>query len=328
MKALVLFSGGLDSMIAVKLLTNQGIEVLAVYIDIGFNFDEEKVEILRKRAKAVGADFKVVDIRNEYLQNVLFSPKYGYGKNFNPCIDCHGYMFKTALAMMQSEGASFIATGEVIGQRPMSQRRDAMVNVKKEAGDKDDLILRPMSALLMKETKPEREGWVDRSKLLGISGRERKHQMALAKEFGFSEFESPGGGCLLTMQSFANKIRDFIKFDPNMSVEDIQLLRIGRHLRLANGTKMVIGRDENDNKKLLNLINKKFIRIKFHTRIVGGISLINADYNETDLEFAARLALTYARTNPQQTYGVSIGGVNLQTKPFPDKNVAQAYIVS
>ena len=212
MKALVLFSGGLDSMISIKLLASQGIEVTAIHIDIGFSGDEKKAEILRRRANEAGAEFKIVDIRNEYLREVLFTPKHGYGKHFNPCIDCHGYMFKTALAMMSAEGASFIATGEVIGQRPMSQRRDAMVQVKNAAGDEDDLILRPMSAQLMKPTKPEREGWVDRSKLLGISGRDRKRQLALAKEFGFSEFETPGGGCLLTIESLSNKIKDLIKF--------------------------------------------------------------------------------------------------------------------
>ena len=122
MKALALFSGGLDSMLAVKLIVSQGIEVLALNMDIGFSGKDDKSEIMRRRAAAAGANFKSVDIRSEYLRQVLFEPKYGYGKHFNPCIDCHGYMFKTALAMLQSEGASFIITGEVLGQRPMSQR--------------------------------------------------------------------------------------------------------------------------------------------------------------------------------------------------------------
>jgi tRNA methyl transferase len=328
MKALVLFSGGLDSMISIKLLTSQGIEVTAIHIDIGFSGDEKKAEILRHRANEAGADFKIIDIRNEYLQNVLFNPKHGYGKHFNPCIDCHGYMFKTALAMLKSEGANFIATGEVIGQRPMSQRRDAMAHVKNEAGDEEDLILRPMSALLMKETRPEREGWVDRKKLLGISGRDRKRQLALAKEFGFSEFQTPGGGCLLTIESFSNKIRDFIKFDPNMSVDDMQLLRIGRHLRLKNGTKMVIGRDENDNEKLLKLNNKKFVQIKFLDNIVGAVSLIDINFNDNDLEFAARLALTYAKTNASKSYNLSVCEKKFLVQPFCDKAVAQQYFVN
>ena len=328
MKALVLFSGGLDSMISIKLLTGQDIEVTAIHIDIGFSGDEKKAEILRRRANEAGAEFKIVDIRNEYLREVLFTPKHGYGKHFNPCIDCHGYMFKTALAMMSAEGASFIATGEVIGQRPMSQRRDAMVQVKNAAGDEDDLILRPMSAQLMKPTKPEREGWVDRSKLLGISGRDRKRQLALAKEFGFSEFKTPGGGCLLTIESFSNKIKDFIKFDPDMTSADMQLLRIGRHLRLANGTKMVIGRDENDNAKLLALNNPKFTQIKFDEGVVGATSLVDAKFNESDLEFAVRLALAYTKTDKDAAVRTRVGEREICVKPFESKEPAQEFFVN
>ena len=328
MKALVLFSGGLDSMIAIKLLTTQGIDVTAIHIDIGFSGDEKKAEILRRRANEAGAEFKIVDIRNEYLREVLFTPKHGYGKHFNPCIDCHGYMFKTALAMMSAEGASFIATGEVIGQRPMSQRRDAMAQVKNAAGDEEDLILRPMSAQLMKPTKPEREGWVDRSKLLGISGRDRKRQLALAKEFGFSEFETPGGGCLLTIESFSNKIKDFVKFDPDMTSADMQLLRIGRHLRLANGTKMVIGRDENDNAKLLALNNPKFTQIKFDESVVGATSLVEAKFNESDLEFAVRLALAYTKADKDAAVRARIGEREICVKPFESKEPAQGFFVN
>lgn len=315
-------------MISIKLLTGQGIEVTAIHIDIGFSGDEKKAEILRRRANEAGAEFKIVDIRNEYLREVLFTPKHGYGKHFNPCIDCHGYMFKTALAMMSAEGASFIATGEVIGQRPMSQRRDAMAKVKNAAGDEDDLILRPMSAQLMKPTKPEREGWVDRSKLLGISGRDRKRQFALAKEFGFSEFETPGGGCLLTIESFSNKIKDFVKFDPDMTSADMQLLRIGRHLRLANGTKMVIGRDENDNAKLLALNNPKFTQIKFDEGVVGATSLVEAKFNESDLEFAVRLALAYTKTDKDAAVRARIGEREICVKPFESKEPAQEFFVN
>ena len=315
-------------MISIKLLTTQGIEVTAIHIDIGFSGDEKKAEILRRRANEAGAEFKIVDIRNEYLREVLFTPKHGYGKHFNPCIDCHGYMFKTALAMMRSEGADFIATGEVIGQRPMSQRRDAMAQVKNAAGDEEDLILRPMSAQLMKPTKPEREGWVDRSKLLGISGRDRKRQLALAKEFGFSEFETPGGGCLLTIESFSNKIKDFVKFDPDMTSADMQLLRIGRHLRLANGTKMVIGRDENDNAKLLALNNPKFTQIKFDEGVVGATSLVEAKFNESDLEFAVRLALAYTKTDKDAAVRARIGEREICVKPFESKEPAQGFFVN
>ena len=152
MKALALFSGGLDSMLAIKLIVSQGIEVLALNMDIGFSGKDDKSEIMRRRAAAAGADFKSVDIRSEYLRQVLFEPKYGYGKHFNPCIDCHGYMFKTALTMLQSEGASFIITGEVLGQRPMSQRAQALAQVGGLSGDEEGLILRPLCAKLLPPT--------------------------------------------------------------------------------------------------------------------------------------------------------------------------------
>ena len=152
MKALALFSGGLDSMLAVKLIVSQGIKVLALNMDIGFGGKDDKSEIMRRRAAAAGADFKSVDIRSEYLRQVLFEPKYGYGKHFNPCIDCHGYMFKTALAMLQSEEASFIITGEVLGQRPMSQRAQALAQVGGLSGDEEGLILRPLCAKLLPPT--------------------------------------------------------------------------------------------------------------------------------------------------------------------------------
>jgi len=258
MKALALFSGGLDSMLSMKIISDQNIEVVALYMDTGFGVDEEKHEVLRRRAALAGANLKVVDMRNEYLRDVLFNPKYGYGKQFNPCIDCHGYMFKTALNMLKSENANFIITGEVVGQRPMSQRRDALFQVKRLADDEDDLVLRPMCAKLLPPTKPEREGWVDREKLLDISGRDRKPQLALAKEFGFEDFATPGGGCLLTIESFAVKIKDYLKFDKEMRDIDVTWLKLGRHLRLVDGAKMIIGRDESDNNALLAHPNDKF----------------------------------------------------------------------
>ena len=231
MKALALFSGGLDSMISIKLLTDQGVEVTALHIDIGFGGKDDKSEILKSRANMVGADLEIVNSREQFVQEILFNPKYGYGKNFNPCIDCHGNMFRIAKALLQKHNASFIITGEVIGQRPMSQRSEAIKNVTKLAGDEEGgLILRPMSAKLMTPTIAEKNGWVDREKLLDIEGRSREVQLRLAKEYGFEEYESPGGGCLLTESAFEKKIRDIMEHD-KFTVEDIDLLKAGRHLR-------------------------------------------------------------------------------------------------
>ena len=328
MKALALFSGGLDSMLSMKIISDQGIEVVALYMDTGFGVDEEKHEVLRRRAALAGANLKVVDMRNEYLRDVLFNPKYGYGKQFNPCIDCHGYMFKTALNMLKSENANFIITGEVVGQRPMSQRRDALFQVKRLADDEDDLVLRPMCAKLLPPTKPEREGWVDREKLLDISGRDRKPQLALAKEFGFEDFATPGGGCLLTIESFAVKIKDYLKFDKEMRDIDVTWLKLGRHLRLVDGAKMIIGRDESDNNALLAHPNDKFEQIKFKESddIVGAVSFISRNASKADKELAARLALAYTKASKDDEFEVSIANEKFIIKP-EDKKLAQEFFV-
>ena len=328
MKALALFSGGLDSMLSMKIISDQGIEVVALYMDAGFGVDEEKHEVLRRRAALAGDSLKVVDMRNEYLRDVLFNPKYGYGKQFNPCIDCHGYMFKTALNMLKSENANFIITGEVVGQRPMSQRRDALFQVKRLADDEDDLVLRPMCAKLLPPTKPEREGWVDREKLLDISGRDRKPQLALAKEFGFEDFATPGGGCLLTIESFAVKIKDYLKFDKEMRDIDVTWLKLGRHLRLPDGSKMIIGRDESDNNALLAHPNDKFEQVKFKESddIVGAVSFISKNASQADKELAARLALAYTKANKNDEFEVSIANEKFIIKP-EDKKLAQEFFV-
>ncbi len=190
MRALALFSGGLDSMLAVKLITEQGIDVTALYIDIGFGSKQERAELLASRAKMVGAEFEIVDTKEQFISEILFDPKYGYGKNFNPCIDCHANMFRIAKALMPTYDARFIVTGEVVGQRPMSQRAEAIRNVTRLAGDEEGgLILRPLSAKLMAPTVPEKEGWVDRERLLGIEGRGREIQLQLAEKYGFEEYE-------------------------------------------------------------------------------------------------------------------------------------------
>lgn len=327
MRALALFSGGLDSMIAIKLIASQGIEVVALHMDTGFGVDKEKFAVLERRARLAGANFKVVDIRNKYLQEVLFNPKFGYGKQFNPCIDCHGYMFKVALKMLKDENAEFIITGEVLGQRPMSQRKEALNQVRKLATDEDELVLRPMCAKLLEPTKPEREGWVDRERLLSFSGRDRKPQLALAKEFGWEDYATPGGGCLLTIESFAVKIKDYLKFDKDMRDIDVEWLKLGRHLRLKNGAKMIIGRDESDNNALLAQPNDKFYEIKFDDEIVGAASFIDINADSSDLELACRLALAYTKAPKGKSVEVSVNEQKFNVVPFDDKSAAQEFLV-
>ena len=326
MRALALFSGGLDSMISVKLITEQGIDVTALHIDMGFGSSKDKSEILKKRAEMVGADLEIVNIREQFVEEILFDPKYGYGKNFNPCIDCHGNMFRVAKGLMPKYGASFIITGEVIGQRPMSQRADAIRNVTKLAGDEEGgIILRPMSAKLMTPTIPEKEGWVDREKLLGIEGRNREVQLRLAKEWGFEEYESPGGGCLLTESSFEQKIKDVIAHE-KFTVADIDVLKVGRHLRLPDGTRLVIGRNKEDNEQIKQIENDKFVFARAND-IAGPISLISKNASQSDKELAAKLILTYTKTPHESEGSVTIGDEVIKAFPFENKSYAQQYFV-
>jgi tRNA-specific 2-thiouridylase len=322
MRALALFSGGLDSMIAVKLLTLQGIDVTALYIDVGFGKSDDKSELLEKRAKMVGANFEMIDAKKQFVQDVLFNPKYGYGKNFNPCIDCHANMLRIALSLLQEYDAKFVVTGEVIGQRPMSQRADAIKNVTKLAGDEESLILRPLSAKLMPLTKPELEGWVNREKLLGVSGRNRDMQLNLAKKWGFSEFESPGGGCLLTEEAMAEKIKEHLEYD-EFIVEDIDILKVGRHLRLPNGAKLIIGRNKDDNEKIKKITNPKYIFARA-LDIPSPLCLINKSSNNGDKLLASKLILTYTKAKKGK---VKIGEEEFEAEAFESKEMAKEYFV-
>lgn len=324
-KALALFSGGLDSMIAVKLMTLQGIEVTAIHMDIGFGSRTDVSEIMERRANMAGADFKMIDVRDEYISKILFDPKYGYGKHFNPCIDCHGYMFRVAKALLPKYNADFMVTGEVIGQRPMSQRADAMRSVKKLALDEEDLILRPLCAKNMEETKPEKEGWVQREKLLDISGRGRETQLKLAKEFGWEDFQSPGGGCLLTDPRFALKMKEFLNHD-SLHVEDIDILKNGRHLRLPDGAKLVIGRNKEENEFLENAINDKFQKIKAD-EIPGPFSLLSKNASHADIQIAAKAILTFNKTSHEINYNVFVGENTVEASPFKTREEAHQFFV-
>lgn len=323
-KAISLFSGGLDSMISIKLMTDQGIDVTAIHIKTGFGGTKDVSDILEKRAKIAGANFRIIDVREEYIQKVLFDPKYGYGKHFNPCIDCHGYMFTVGKAIMRELGASFIFTGEVLGQRPMSQRHDAMKQVANIADDKEEkLILRPLSAKLMEETTPELEGWVDREKLYDISGRSREKQLSLAASFGWEDYQSPGGGCLLTEAHYSDRIREFIAHDDSFDIGDIEILKFGRQFRLPGGAKLAVGRDEEDNAGLDAIQSEKYMMLKLP--IAGPHSLMSRDASPEDKALAAKLAITYVKSSADESYEVEVGEEMISVSPFAEKKDAQAY---
>ena len=325
-KCLSLFSGGLDSMIAVKLMTLQDIEVIALNINIGFGSKIDTTELMKKRAELSGARFEAIDVRDTYIKDILFSPKFGYGKNFNPCIDCHGFMFRVAMGLLEKYNASFLVTGEVVGQRPMSQRVDALQSVKKLAGDEDGLILRPLSAKVMKPTKPELEGWVDREKLLGINGRGREVQLSLAKEYGWDDFEKPGGGCLLTDINFTKKMRDFVKHD-KLEVEDIEVLKNGRQLRLEDGAKLIIGRNQEENKRIEEIKSNKYIFIKAKD-IPGPTSLLSVNASEKDINLALKAILTFSKTEKNRKYDIMFGEKIVSETPYENRGDLQKYFIT
>jgi tRNA-specific 2-thiouridylase len=317
MKAIALFSGGLDSTLAMKLIIDQGIEVLAININTGFGSTKDRLEHMQSMCKQVGAELKIIDIQSEFLQDVLFDPKHGYGKNFNPCIDCHAKMFAVAKRVMESEGASFLISGEVMGQRPMSQNKDALQTVLNESNC-DGLLLRPLSAKMLAPTIAEQNGWVDREKLEGITGRSRDRQLEMVKEIGLDDFESPGGGCLLTDENFAKKMFDFIKYD-KFEVKDIPVMKFGRHFRLDDGAKLVVGRNKEENAHLQEIDNDKFSHIRT-VGLPGPHALLSKNATQKDTKTASRIILTYCKTNTDNRYKLSIDGTEVDETPYASKD--------
>ena len=324
MTAIALFSGGLDSTLAMKLIIDQGIEVLAVNINTGFGSTKERLEHMQKICNQVGAELRIIDIESEYLQDVLFDPKHGYGKNFNPCIDCHAKMFAVAKRIMEAEGASFLISGEVVGQRPMSQNKDALQTVLYESNC-DGLLLRPMSALCLAPTIAEEKGWVDREKLEGITGRSRERQLELLQEMGLSDFESPGGGCLLTDENFGKKMFDFIKYD-TFEVKDIPVMKFGRHFRLSDGAKLVIGRNQEENKYLQDIENEKYYHLKT-VGVPGPHALLSKSATEDDKNLASSAVLTYCKTDVNNTYTVAYDGSEVTAMPFESREAMKPFTI-
>ena len=261
-KALSLFSGGLDSILATRLIMAQGIEVEAVqFVTPFFNYriladvERHQAEIKKK----YGINVIVEDISKGYLK-LLHNPAHGFGKNFNPCIDCKIMMLSRAKQMLVERGASFLITGEVLGQRPMSQRRDTLNVIERDSGTKS-ILLRPLSAQLMTETEAEKQGWVDRSKLLRMSGRGRSAQIALAREYGITDFPAPAGGCILADPILSRRIQKLYSgesaFVPaDISVTDVRMLLVGRQFMLPAGGWLIVGRDEKENDRILSLATR------------------------------------------------------------------------
>ena len=324
MKAIALFSGGLDSTLAMKMMIDQGIEVLALNISTGFGSTKDRLEHMQSMCDQVGAELKIGDIESEFLQDVLFDPKHGYGKNFNPCIDCHAKMFSVAKRIMEAEGASFLISGEVMGQRPMSQNKDALQTVLNESNC-DGLLLRPMSALRLTPTIAEEKGWVDRNRLEGITGRSRERQLEMVKEIGLENFESPGGGCLLTDENFAKKMFDFIKHD-KFEVKDIPIMKFGRHLRLSDGAKLVVGRNQEENGYLQDIENDKYYHIKT-VGLPGPHAMLSKNASDLDKETSAKIILTYCKTSVENSYTLSFDGEETSASPLHSREDIKPFTI-
>jgi tRNA U34 2-thiouridine synthase MnmA/TrmU len=290
-KAVSLFSGGLDSILATRLIVNQGIEVIA--FNVKTPFCVSKKDGLSEAETAIvqlSVPLKVVTVDKDYIR-MLRKPKYGYGKNINPCIDCKIFILKQAVKYAKEVGADFLFTGEVLGERPMSQHGPALRTIEKEAGLKDEL-LRPLSAKLLQETMAEQKGLVDRSRLMAISGRSRKPQFQLAKEFGITSYPSPAGGCLLTCEEYSKKLCDLFEHKKVVSGADAVLLRFGRHFRVGKN-KVVVGRNEAENKTLRVLKGKNDYFFELPD-IVGPITLLQGVKTKEVILVAAQLTAFYS----------------------------------
>ncbi len=307
-KAVALISGGLDSLLAAKVIQDQGIHVEGLNFFTGFCVEGHTHAIRAKdRAKPkrnnalwvaeqLGIKLHIIDISEPY-KDIVINPKHGYGQNLNPCLDCKIFMVNQAKAwgFMQDNDFDFIITGEVIGQRPKSQRKETMPIIARESGA-DDLLLRPLCALNLPESRPEREGWVKRENLYGFHGRNRKPQMALAQHFGFSDYAQPAGGCcFLTDKNYSNKLADLwqARGTREYSLDDIMLLKIGRHIRPNERFKMIVGREEGEN-NYLEGYRKVFTHLRIESH-AGPLCLIDGQPTAEDLGLAARIAARYSQ---------------------------------
>ena len=289
-KAIGLLSGGLDSILATEMILKQGIEVTAFNVRSPFCLCKKDGCAAVDAAKQLNVPLKVVAAGNEYLR-MLRKPKHGYGRNMNPCIDCRIFLFKRAKKYAKETGADFIFTGEVLDERPMSQHYPAMMLIEKESGLKGKIV-RPLSAKLLPETAVEKKGLVDRSKLMDIEGRSRKPQFKLAEEYNIKDFPCPAGGCLLTYEEYAKKIRDLFTHKKRVSMSDIALLRIGRHFRLTKN-KFIVGRDEAENKLLIARKTKNEYYFELPD-IVGPITILQGPKTKSAIETAAKLTAFYS----------------------------------
>ncbi len=292
-RAVVLLSGGLDSILAIRILQEQGVEVEAVNFQTIFTCCRDNAA---RAAHDLNVRLTVLEQGDDYVELVR-RPRYGYGKGANPCVDCRIYMFRHARTFMHEIGATFVASGEVLGQRPMSQKRRDLDIIARQSG-LDSLLLRPLSALLLPPTHPETTGQVDRSRLYAFAGRSRKGLIRLAKHFGLKDIPSPSTGCALTEKTFAGKVHDLIRIDSHSQRWDFELLNVGRHLRIDTRTKAIVGRNASENESLDTMFRAPQSRgsaLFVPDNFAGPTVMLVGPPTESALQFAGALLLRYTK---------------------------------
>ena len=271
--------------------------------------------------------FKVVDITERHLE-VVKHPKHGYGGNMNPCIDCHALMFRIAGEMLESEGASFIFSGEVMGQRPMSQNKKALRLVAAESG-LEGLLLRPLSAKCLSPTIPEEKGWVQRDQLKGFQGRSRKPQMQMAIDLGLDDYPAPAGGCMLTERGFSRRLKDLLSSKSEVLVNQLETLKLGRHFRISASAKIVVGRDKRENERLRDLAEKEDIILNTVT-VPGPTVLMSGSLLTEAIDLAAGITLSYSDAQEGEIQEVRIMGPGINrvaSTTVPDKKIFKGFMV-
>lgn len=295
MRAVSLLSGGLDSLLATRVILEQGIEVEAVnFVSVFCTCTPKRsgCSAARTAVQQLGVPLHALNTTEEFLR-IVQSPRHGYGRNMNPCLDCRILMFRKAKELMKKVGAQFLVTGEVLGERPMSQRHEAMKLIEREAAV-EGLVVRPLSATLLEPSIPEQEGWIDRSRLLALRGRCRKPQLELAQSYALKDYPCPAGGCLLTDAGFAARMRDLLAHSGELRLHDVRLLKLGRHFRLAPTAKAVVGRDEHENQRLIALSCEEDILMEV-SDVPGPLTVVRGEAGERELSVSASLTARYSK---------------------------------
>lgn len=319
-KAVALLSGGLDSTLAIKILQRQGIEIEAVNFQTMFGCCKDDAH---RVAHELGVKFTMLSVAMDYVE-IVKHPKYGRGKGMNPCVDCRIYMFRLAKKLMQEIDASFVISGEVLGQRPMSQRLDCFETIERDA-ELEGLIVRPLSARLLEPTLPEKEGIVDREKLYGIQGRSRARLLELAREFGITNPPQPSTGCALTEPGFSKKVRDIFRHVKNYERWHFEILKTGRHFRLDADTKLIVGRDDQENEYLAYL-HPRGTTLLTPVNFRGPSALFAGPFTPEKLKESGRIILSYAKRFPFELPQIqwerenSLGILEIDS-PLPEKEL-------